>query len=121
VWGPRLRSRRHTAVAWYDVCSRTEVPPDGGRPVDVGGRPIAVFDDRGVLRAVDNVCRHLGSPLDGGWVERGCVTCPFHGWRYDLATGEVVTLFGRSRGLRTYRVRVAGGRVLVEVTDEEDG
>ena len=50
----------------------------------VGTRPIAVFRVGGRLVAVDNVCRHVGNPIDDGIVEAGCLTCPWHGWRYDL-------------------------------------
>lgn len=79
----------------------------------VEGRLVAVFDDGGTLRAVDNICRHVGAPLDEGAVNDGCVTCPWHGWRYDLSTGEHLTILGRRNGLRTYPVRVDGDRVLV--------
>ena len=65
--------------------------------------------------AVDNVCRHVGNPIDDGLVEAGCLTCPWHGWRYDLGTGEHLTLFGRRPGLRTYPVRTEGDDVLIDV------
>jgi nitrite reductase/ring-hydroxylating ferredoxin subunit len=67
------------------------------------------------LVAVDNVCRHLGNPIDDGLVESGCVTCPWHGWRYDLRTGEHLTLFGRRAGLRRYAVQTDGDDVLIDV------
>ena len=68
----------------------------------VGDLSIAVFEVDGKLVAVENVCRHVGNPIDDGLVEKGCVTCPWHGWRYDLRTGEHVTFFGR----RVYRDQV---------------
>ncbi|MGI8491893.1 MAG: Rieske (2Fe-2S) protein [Acidimicrobiales bacterium] len=102
-------------MTWYRACRRHEIPNDRGWPVTAEGRPIAVFNSGGRLFAVDNVCRHVGSPLDDGFVERGCVTCPWHGWRYDLSTGEHLTLFGRQPGLRTYPVRVEGDEVFVGV------
>jgi nitrite reductase/ring-hydroxylating ferredoxin subunit len=83
--------------------------------VRVGERQIAVFDLGGELRAVDNVCLHVGNPLDDGFVSGGCLTCPWHGWRYDLRTGELLTLFGRRKGLRTYPVRVDGDTVYLDV------
>jgi nitrite reductase/ring-hydroxylating ferredoxin subunit len=85
--------------------------------VRVGARFVAVFDVDGDVVAVDNVCSHVGNPLDDGLVEGGCVTCPWHGWRYDLRTGEHVTVFGRRHGLRTYPVRVEGDRVLIDVEE----
>ena len=83
----------------------------------VGERNLAVFDLGDAVVVVDNECRHVGNPLDDGFVSGGSVTCPWHGWRYDLRTGEVLTVFGRRPGLRTYSVRVDSGDVLVEVPD----
>jgi nitrite reductase/ring-hydroxylating ferredoxin subunit len=86
--------------------------------VRVGQTNIAVFDAGGALYAVENRCLHVGNPLDDGAVSEGCVTCPWHGWRYDLRTGEHLTAFGRRHGVRTYRVRQEGDEVLVEVEIE---
>jgi nitrite reductase/ring-hydroxylating ferredoxin subunit len=102
-------------VTWRVVCKRGDIPADRGWPVRVGEVAIAVFDHAGVLRAVENVCRHVGNPIDDGFVEGGCVTCPWHGWRYDLRTGEHMTFFGRRSGLRTFPVRAQGDDVLVDV------
>jgi nitrite reductase (NADH) small subunit len=102
-------------VSWRVVCRLDDVPADRGWPVRVGDASIAIFRLEGGVVAVENVCRHVGNPIDDGFVEDGCVTCPWHGWRYDLRTGNHLTLFGHRRGLRTYRVRVDGGDVLVEV------
>jgi len=104
-------------VTWRVVCKRGDVPAGRGWPVRVGGESIAVFDVDGQLMAVENLCRHVGNPIDDGLVESGCVTCPWHGWRYDLRTGDHLTMFGRRRGLRTYPVRADGDYVLVEVED----
>ena len=55
------------------------------------------------------------TPSTTGSSKRGCVTCPWHGWRYDLRTGEHLTLFGRRAGLRRYPVRTEGDDVLIDV------
>jgi nitrite reductase (NADH) small subunit len=85
--------------------------------VRVGDRNIALFDLGPRLVAVDNVCLHVGNPIDDGFVSGGCVTCPWHGWRYDLSTGEHLTTFGRRPGLRTYPVKEDAGDVLIEIED----
>jgi nitrite reductase/ring-hydroxylating ferredoxin subunit len=85
--------------------------------VRIGTRSLAVFRVGATLVAVDNSCRHLGNPIDDGLVEAGCLTCPWHGWRYDLRTGEHLTLFGRRRGLRTYPVRTEGDDVLIDIDE----
>jgi NAD(P)H-dependent nitrite reductase small subunit len=102
-------------VTWLAVCRRDDIPPQRGWPVRAGGRFIAIFEVEGSLYAVDNECLHVGNPLDDGFVSGHCVTCPWHGWRYDLRTGEHLTAFGRRRGVRTYPVRVDDDTVFVEV------
>jgi nitrite reductase/ring-hydroxylating ferredoxin subunit len=102
-------------MTWRAVCRRDEIPGERGWPVRVGTRSIAVFRTGDGLVAVDNVCRHLGNPIDDGFVEAGCLTCPWHGWRYDLRTGEHLTLFGRRPGLRLYPIRIDGEDVLIDV------
>lgn len=102
---------------WVAVCRRDDIPAGRGWPVQVGGRRIAVFDTADGLRAIDNQCLHVGNPLDDGPVAGQVLTCPWHGWRYDLRTGDHLTVFGRRRGLRTYGVRANGDQVEVEVED----
>lgn len=100
-------------MAWHDVCALSDIPDDRGWPVTIDGLPVAVFYQAGKLFAVANECLHLGSPIDDGMIVRGCVICPWHGWRYDLASGDHLTLVGPRPGLTTYKVREQGGRVLV--------
>lgn len=100
---------------WVKVCRRQDIPPGRGWPVQVGELRLAVFDTDEGLRVVDNACRHIGNPIDDGLVTAGVVTCPWHGWQYDLRTGQQLTVFGRRPGLQTYAVRADGDDVLVEV------
>jgi nitrite reductase (NADH) small subunit len=104
-------------MAWYAVCKRNDIPPGRGWPVRVEGRPIAVFADDDQLFAIDNTCRHNGAPLDDGFIDGGCVVCPWHGWTYELATGRQVLLFGSRPALRTYPVRVDGDEVSILYED----
>ena len=63
--------------------------------------------------ALQNACVHLQGPLGEGRLE-GCVlTCPWHGWQYDVRTGE--NEFDRAIRLRTYEVQVEDGEVRVKL------
>ncbi len=90
----------------YEVCFADEIPAGGRRIVDAAGRSIGVFNIDNRFYAVRNSCPHKGAPLCLGVVE-GYVTgerpgeftferegeilrCPWHGWEFDLKTGESV-------------------------------
>jgi nitrite reductase (NADH) small subunit len=70
------------------VAGTDEIPSGQGRMFEVNGRQIAVFNVGGQFHAVDNVCEHQGGPLAEGELDGCVVTCPWHGWTYDVATGE---------------------------------
>ena len=72
------------------------------------GRSFAVFDVSGDLVVTDAACPHNGGPLADGLVRDGVVTCPWHWYSYELATGRCRTAAGYS--LRRYPVVMAGGR-----------
>ena len=82
---------------------------------------VAVADGRAVvLRVGDEVCAyvnrcaHQDSPLAGGIVRDGVLSCPLHFWRYHARTGELV---GTRRALERYPVEIVDGEVVVELPD----
>ncbi|GAC1538718.1 MAG: hypothetical protein NVS3B12_24180 [Acidimicrobiales bacterium] len=86
--------------------------PEVGYQVRVEGRDYAVWLRAGGQVAVlDNACAHVGGPLVDGAIRDGCVICPWHGWVYDLATGQRRTAFGPVAGVRAYRSWIDGGLV----------
>ncbi len=95
------------------VAKEGEVQPGKGKAVSAKGRPIALFNVEGNLCAIDNTCKHAGGPLGEGALNGCVVTCPMHGWKYDVKTGQCLTVpaFRQQR----YTVKVEGGDVLVEV------
>jgi nitrite reductase (NADH) small subunit len=72
------------------------------------GRSYAVFTVGGELHVTDGACPHNGGPLAEGLVRDGCVTCPWHWYSYELATGKCRTAAGYE--LRRYRVALVGDR-----------
>ncbi len=69
------------------VCSLDELPVGKGREFVVGGRIVALFRTEDGVYAVDGICPHAGGPLAQGMVRSHVVTCPWHGWQYDVRTG----------------------------------
>lgn len=102
---------------WVTVTRADDVPAGAGASVLVDGRTIAVFNVEGTLYAIEGVCLHRGGPVGEGDLEGCVVTCPWHGWQYDVTTGRNV--FDPSIGLRTYEVRVEAG--VIEVSSGPRG
>ncbi|MCU0508227.1 MAG: Rieske 2Fe-2S domain-containing protein [Anaerolineae bacterium] len=92
---------------------------DGERKiVEAHGQSIGVFRVGGQWYALGNSCLHRGGPVCQGKVEGLTVTCPWHGYQYDLPTGQL--LLDRSTALPTYKVMVEGGNVYLDVPVYDD-
>ena len=119
----QARSKRRHIVA------RTgEIPPGGRRIIELEGRSIGVFNVHGRYVAVLNVCPHALAPVclgrvggttlrsaPGEWAwghEGEILACPWHGWEFNLLTGECLT---DKRRLRRYEVIVENDQVIVMV------
>lgn len=98
---------------WTKIASVDELPPGGGKELAAGGRVIALFNVDGTIYALDGVCPHAGGPLGQGDLDGCIVTCPWHGWQFDVSTGR----HSLNPGLQhaTIPVRVDGQDVYVDV------
>jgi len=94
------------------VAKVDEIPEGSAKVVVVLGHPVAVFHVEDAFYAVSNVCLHRGGPIGEGTLDGPVVTCPMHGWEYDVRTGKNVA--NPLARLRTYAVRIEGDDVLVE-------
>ena len=75
-------------MSWQKLCLFEELPLGEGKEFLVEGRVIAVFRTAEGLQAVDGMCAHQGGPIAQGQLDHNCVTCPWHGWQYDVTTGN---------------------------------
>ena len=103
------------ADTFQTVARVGEIPEDQGRPFEVDGVPVALFFTGGRYYAIDDCCPHQGVPLADGIVFDKSVTCTWHGWRFDLETGQ--HLQGSRCRVGTYPVRVEGEEIQVSVGD----
>lgn len=93
------------------VARADEVPPGTVVSVQAGEQELALANADGSFHAVQPKCPHLGGPLGHGRL-RGCVlTCPWHGWQFDVTTGE--NEFDRAITIERYEVVVEDGEVKV--------
>ena len=93
------------------VARADEIPPDTIRTVSLGEDEVALAHVGGSFCAVQANCLHLGGPLGEGSLEGRVLTCPWHGWQYDVCTG--LNEFDHAIKLETYEVRVEDGEVQV--------
>lgn len=116
------------------VCQVDEIPSGDRKIIEVDDTSIGVFHIDGEYYAVENKCAHQGGPVCEG-LTQGALTaeftgpgerikesfsdevpalsCPWHGWEYDLRTGK--HLGHAEYGIATFSVVVEGGTVYVEV------
>jgi nitrite reductase (NADH) small subunit len=90
-----------------------EIPAETGLEVIAGGRVIALFRIDGKVQAIDGICAHAGGPLARGTITNGVVTCPWHGWQYDVSTGT--HCLTPTICQQTFAVTVEGDDVFVEL------
>jgi len=72
----------------HRVASVDQIPLGEGREFVVAGRIVAVFNTDGTFHAMDGICPHAGGPLAKGILHQNVVTCPWHGWQFDVTTGR---------------------------------
>lgn len=82
--------------------------------VEVGGGTAVVVRVGDEVCAYRNRCAHQDSPLAGGIVRDGVLSCPLHFWRYRAATGELI---GTRRRLERFPVEVVDGEAYVDLPD----
>jgi nitrite reductase (NADH) small subunit len=101
------------AGEFVTVARVEDVPPGTVRVVRAGEREIALAHVDGRFYATQNDYGHLKGPLGEGSFDGAVLTCPWHGWQYDVRTGE--NEFDRAIPLATFEVAVADGEVKVAV------
>lgn len=101
----------HQVGGWSFAAKLDDVPDGDLVALSVGGRSIILSRNGAVVACFENACAHLGMPLDMGAVADGVVTCPHHGFQYDLRSGECLT--APEVALQSHAVRVVGRRVEV--------
>ena len=90
-----------------------DIPPGTCKHFTAGEEEIAVANVGEEFYATQGQCLHLRGPLGKGELEGTVLTCPWHGWQYDVRTG--LNEFDHSIELRTYEVRVEDGEIQVSI------
>ncbi len=100
---------------FYALGSVDEVPPGERIFIEIGDTPVVVFNVGGQFYAIGDVCTHDGGPLGDGELEDYQVICPRHGARFDIRTGEALTLPAVTP-TTWYPTRVVDGQIEIGVS-----
>ncbi|MCZ6780778.1 MAG: Rieske 2Fe-2S domain-containing protein [Nitrospirae bacterium] len=95
------------------VTGTGDVASGSGIVAEVNDKSIAIFNVDGTYYAIDNTCVHRGGPLGEGELEGDTVTCPWHGWQYNVKTG--VSVNNPSACVKSYQVQVEGADIKVQL------
>ena len=96
------------------VAKTSDIEPGDAKIVEVKGKEIALFNIGGKFFAIDNMCTHEEASLGEGEVSGYEVTCPLHGAKFDVRSGEVLGPPAYD-DVASYAVRVSGGDVEIDV------
>lgn len=100
---------------WEFVTHAADLPVEGEIvEVFAGDQAIVLVRVDGEVYAVDSVCPHAGGPLGEGELDGTRITCPWHGWSYDVTTGKCGV--DPSTRVETFAVRIDGEDVFVSAT-----
>ena len=100
-------------ASFVKVCKTSDIKAGSGRSIEVNGKPIAIFNVDGNFYAINDTCAHRGGPLGEGELDGTTVICPWHGWRYNVTTGENELV--PDLPMEKYEVTVEGDDVLVNL------
>jgi nitrite reductase/ring-hydroxylating ferredoxin subunit/Fe-S cluster biogenesis protein NfuA len=104
----------NTVGDWRAAAPLDDIPDGGILALTIDGEKVLLYRNGAVVSCMRNACAHLGLPIHDGLVEDGIITCPFHGFRYDLASGECLT--APEVQLQPHAVRIIGDKVEVRLS-----
>ena len=98
---------------WLDAGTLDDIPEGSVLSLSIGGEKVLLSRRGTMVTCFQNACAHLGFPIHDGDVEGGIITCPHHGFQYDLGSGECLT--APEVALQAHAVRVTGDKVQVRL------
>lgn len=109
-----MTSSAEGVEGFQKVASLSQIDDPGKMTVEVNGRIVVIVRVEGEIFCVDDVCTHDGGPLGDGELDDHCLICPRHGARFDVRTGEALTM-PATEPTQSFEVRVVGEEIWVNV------
>jgi len=101
-------------MEFFEITSTSDIPVGRMKAFSVAGRKIAVYHTADGFFSTDNTCPHRGGPLAEGDLIDNEVTCPWHLWSFDVASGRCAG--NPEVSVAAHEVRVDGDRVMVRLS-----
>ena len=101
---------------WIDAADEDGVPEDDVIGLQVAGKDLALYKVEGSVFATDNICTHGHARLCDGFLDGYEVECPLHQGKFDIRNGRG-TCAPIVDAVRSYPVRIEGGRVFLKLSD----
>ena len=98
---------------WVRICAVGDCPAGEAREFVAGARIVALFHVGDSFPALDGMCPHQGGPLGKGALTGSVVACPWHGWQFDVGSGQHQT--NRTHVHSRFAVQVQGDDILVNL------
>jgi len=89
----------------------SDLPPGKVLEKRIRARRVAIINDNGKIYAIEADCKHMKASLSTGHIADGVVTCRWHGWKYDLVTGNCLT--NNVFSLKTYHIEIIEDEVFL--------
>jgi 3-phenylpropionate/trans-cinnamate dioxygenase ferredoxin subunit len=99
---------------YFEIAEFHEIPPGKRLFLEIDDIPLIIFNVNGEFFAIDDVCSHDDGPLGEGELDGFCVTCPRHGAKFDVRTGEALSL-PAVKGVPAYPIRVVDGIIEIGI------
>ena len=99
-------------MAFVRAARKDEIPAGSIREFQVDGLTVAIANVGNKFYAINNTCLHRGGPLGQGELHGVAVTCPWHGWQYDVTTGKLT--MNQAVAVKTYTIEVRGEDLWIE-------
>ena len=97
------------------VGSTSEVQEGKLIHITAGGKEIVVTKLDGNYYAMDNVCTHAGADLHEGELNSNELTCPWHGAKWDIKTGNLMSFPQKLKPLQSHKVLIENNTLYVEI------
>lgn len=101
---------------WIEIASVEECPPGTSLERAVSGQMVALANADGQYYAMDGLCPHQGGPLGKGVLCGTILTCPWHGWQFNVVDGK--HQLSSTVGQSTYQVNVQDGKIFIRFNDD---